>query len=73
MGADVDDDPEAMGDMGDMVLLVRTRFDGSIVRAWMPAALAIAEVGYNCNNGDIYVSARIIADDVEMGAWDRSA
>lgn len=64
---------EDSGDMGDLVLLVRTLWDGRIVRAWMPAMLAVAEVGYHCDNGDVYLSARIVADDVDMGLWDRSA
>lgn len=59
-------------DMGDLVLLVRTRQDGRVERDWMPASIAIIECGYHSDNGVVYRSARIIADDVDMGLWDRS-
>ncbi len=59
-------------DADDLVLLVRTRFDGKIERAWMPPILAVAEIGYHQDNGTVYQSARIVADDVDMGMWDRS-
>lgn len=62
-----------MFNMSDLVYLVRTRFDGGIEHDWLPAWLAVAEVGYHQDNGSIYASARIIADDIDMGAWDRSA
>ena len=57
---------------GEMVYLVRTRMDGSVEHDWMPASVAVAEVGYHQENGSLYRSARIVADDVNMGAWDRS-
>jgi hypothetical protein len=39
----------------------------------MPAALAVASVaGWDAENGEKWYSARIVADDVDMGAWDRS-
>ena len=46
--------------------------DGETVRDWLPAQLAVALVAYDPDNGDTWVSARIVADDVDMGAWDRS-
>jgi hypothetical protein len=57
---------------GELVLLVRRRFDGIIERAWMPPILAVAEIGYQELNGIVYEAAWIVADDVDMGAWDRS-
>ena len=56
----------------EMVLLIRTRRDGTVVRAWMPHYIAVAEVGYHERNGWEYASARIVADDIDMGLWDRS-
>ena len=56
----------------EQVLLVRTTFDGEIICAWMPPILAVAEAGYHSDNGTIYYSCRIIADDTNMGLWDRS-
>ena len=32
---------------GEMVYLVRTRMDGSVEHDWMPASVAVAEVGYH--------------------------
>ena len=60
--------------MGDLVLLVRTMFDGQVVRDWLPAQLAVALVAYDPDNGDVWYSARIVADweDCDLGLWDRS-
>jgi hypothetical protein len=58
---------------GELVLLVRRRFDGTIERDWMPSILAVAECGYHSDNGSLYEAAWIVADDVDMGMWDRSA
>ena len=57
---------------GPLVLLVRTPFDGDPVREWLPAALAVAS-WYDPDNGVVWASSRIVADDVDMGLWDRSA
>jgi hypothetical protein len=38
---------------------------------WMPAGLAVLFV-QQATWDDTIASARIIADDVDMGAWDRS-
>lgn len=59
-------------DFGRLVLVVKTPFDGDPVSEWMPAALAIASVGWDTENGERWYSARIVADDVDMGLWDRS-
>lgn len=56
----------------ELVYLVRTTFDGEIEGEWMMPFLAVAEALYSEYNGTIYCSARIIADGVDMGYWDRS-
>ena len=61
-----------MSDYGQLVLVVKTPFDGDPVSEWMPAALAVASVGWDAENGEKWFSARIIADDMDMGQWDRS-
>ena len=58
---------------GPLVLLVRTGFDGEKETRWLPAALAVAMVGYDEDNGVKWYSAHIYADGCEMGDWDRSA
>ena len=58
--------------LGPLVLLVRHGFDGEISSEWLPAALAVALVGWDPDNGKVWSSARIVADDIDMGAWDRS-
>ena len=59
-------------DFGQLVLVVKTPIDGDPVSEWMPAALAVASVGWDSENGERWYSARIVADDMDMGAWDRS-
>ena len=58
---------------GPLVMLVRTGFDGEVDTRWLPAAAAVALEGWDCENGVKWYSAHIVADDVDMGAWDRSA
>ena len=58
---------------GPLVLLVRTGFDGEKETRWLPAALAVAMLAWDSDNGVKWYSAHIVADDVDMGAWDRSA
>ena len=61
---------------GPLVLLVRTGFDGEKETRWLPAAAAVALLAWDCDNGNEnggWYSARVVADDVDMGAWDRSA
>ena len=58
--------------LGPLVLVVRTTLDG-VESEWLPALLAVEACGYDARNGDDVLSARIVADDVDMGAWDRSA
>ena len=53
-----------------LVLLVLTPFDP--VSLWLSAPLAVACL-WNEEMCKVWASARIIADDVDMGAWDRSA
>lgn len=57
---------------GPLVLLVRTGFDGEKESRWLPAALAVAMLGWDEENGELWYSAYIYADEVDMGAWDRS-
>jgi hypothetical protein len=57
---------------GEWVLLVRTPFDGDPVAVWLPAAVAVALCRFDPDNGETWASARIVADDCDMGAWDRS-
>ena len=54
-----------------LVLLVLTPFDGDPVSLWLPAPLAVACL-WSEEMGREWYSARIVADDVDMGAWDRS-
>jgi len=63
-----------MDDFGRLVLVVTTPFDGDPVSEWMPAALAVASVGWDADNGVKWYSARIVADfdDCDLGLWDRS-
>lgn len=58
--------------LGPLVLLVRTPYDGEVERAWLPAAAAVALAVWDVENGKKWYSAHIVADDVDMGAWDRS-
>lgn len=58
---------------GPMVMVVRTPVDGDPVRQWLPVAVAVADLGWNEDNGVEWASARIVAFDVDLGAWDRSA
>jgi hypothetical protein len=57
--------------LGPLVLVVRTTLDG-VESEWLPALLAVELCGYDERNGDDVLSAHIVADDVDMGAWDRS-
>jgi hypothetical protein len=57
--------------LGETVLVVVTLRDGQPERLWMPAGLAVLFV-QQATWDDTIASARIIADDVDMGAWDRS-
>lgn len=57
---------------GSLVLVVRRGFDGEVETAWLPAAAAVFLVLYDADNGVKWYSAHIVADDVDMGQWDRS-
>ena len=62
-----------MSEHGEWVWVIKTPWDGDPVAELMPAALAVASVaGWDAENGEKWYSARIIADDVDMGMWDRS-
>jgi hypothetical protein len=56
----------------DFVLLIRVTFDGDIVREYMLPEFAVSSLIYDEDNGVIYEKAWIVADDVDMGMWDRS-
>lgn len=56
-----------------MVMLVRVDRQGKFHRQAMPAALAVMLAGHDVLNGVHWVRAWIVADDVDMGMWDRSA
>jgi hypothetical protein len=62
--------------LGETVLVVFTLKDvtprdGQPECMWMPAGLAVLFV-QQATWDDTIASARIIADDVDMGAWDRT-
>lgn len=59
--------------LGPLVMLVRVDRHGKHHRQAMPAALAVLFAGHDVLNGVHWVRAWIVADDVDMGAWDRSA
>jgi hypothetical protein len=58
--------------LGPLVLVVRTTLDG-VEREWLPVLYALDECANSKRNGVDVVSAHIVADDEDMGAWDRSA
>jgi hypothetical protein len=57
----------------DTVLLVRVTHDGETSCQWMPAMLAVALLGDDPENGEMWAEGWINADGCDMGAWDRSA
>lgn len=59
--------------LGPTVLLVRTSFDGDICREWLPAVLALESLASDPDNGEVWSSGRVLADDVDMSQWDKSA
>ena len=61
-----------MDPFGPLVLVVRTGFDGEKESRWLPAAVAVAMLGWDDENGEDWYSAHIYADDADMGLWDRS-
>ena len=58
-------------DERDEVLLVRTDFDGGVNVMALPAAVAVLML-HDGDMGVLWYSARIVADDMDMGLWDRS-
>jgi len=50
---------------------VRTDFDGGVNVMALPAAVAVLML-HDGDMGVLWYSARIVADDVDMGMWDRS-
>lgn len=58
--------------LGPLVYLVRTDFDGYVETKVLPVMEAL-EALYDPDNGLIWYSLRIVADDVDMGLWERSA
>ncbi|MFA6174727.1 MAG: hypothetical protein WC701_13750 [Kiritimatiellales bacterium] len=50
---------------------MRTDFDGGVNVMALPAAVAVLML-HDGDMGEKWYSARIVADDVDMGMWDRS-
>ena len=56
----------------EQVLLVRVTFDGVTITEWMEPEEAAMLARHDPDNGVTWARAWIVADDVNMGDWDRT-
>ena len=55
-----------------LVLLVRVDHDGETDSQWLPVDDAVMLARHDPDNGAIWCRVWIVADDVNLGEWDRT-